>query len=167
MGLIDFVKEAGQKLGLGGGEPEEKKKQAEGGAVATVDQDKIDRRRAAALVDLLEKMELEIEDLSVRVDGDVAALSGKARSQAEREKAVLVVGNTAGIARVDDGLTVAEPEPEATYYTVVAGDTLSKIAKEQYGNAMEYNRIFDANRPMLSDPNKIYPGQVLRIPSKE
>ena len=57
------------------------------------------------------------------------------------------------------------PEPEATYYTVVSGDTLSKIAKEQYGNAMKYPVIFEANKPMLTDPDKIYPGQVLRIPN--
>ena len=49
-------------------------------------------------------------------------------------------------------------------YTVVKGDTLSAISKRQYGDANKYMRIFEANKPMLSDPNKIYPGQVLRIP---
>ncbi len=55
-------------------------------------------------------------------------------------------------------------EPEAKYYTVVKGDTLSKIAKASYGDAMKYPVIFEANKPMLKDPDKIYPGQVLRIP---
>jgi len=63
-----------------------------------------------------------------------------------------------------DELTVATSAPEARYYTVVKGDTLSKIAKEYYGNANLYNKIFEANRPMLSHPDKIYPGQKLRIP---
>ena len=59
---------------------------------------------------------------------------------------------------------MVEPKPEATLYTVVRGDSLSKIAKAHYGDAMKYPVIFEANRPMLSDPDKIYPGQVLRIP---
>ena len=80
---------------------------------------------------------------------------------------MLAVGNTAGIARVDDRIEVVEvakKEPEATYYTVVKGDSLSKIAKAQYGDPMKYPAIFEANRPMLKDPDLIYPGQVLRIP---
>jgi nucleoid-associated protein YgaU len=84
--------------------------------------------------------------------------------QADREKAVLVVGNTKGIAQVDDQITVETPAPEATYYTVQRGDTLSKIAREHYHDASKYPVIFEANRPMLKDPDKIYPGQKLRIP---
>ena len=64
----------------------------------------------------------------------------------------------------DDQLTVEAPAPEARFYTVVSGDTLSKIALSQYGNAAKYPVIFEANKPMLKDPNKIYPGQNLRIP---
>ena len=74
------------------------------------------------------------------------------------------MGNVAGVAQVDDRIVVEAPEPEATFYTVVGGDTLSKIAKEHYGDAMKYPVIFEANKPMLTDPNKIYVGQVLRIP---
>jgi nucleoid-associated protein YgaU len=59
---------------------------------------------------------------------------------------------------------VAKAEPEATFYTVKRGDTLSGIAKAHYGNAGKYMVIFEANKPMLEDPDKIYPGQVLRIP---
>ncbi len=85
-------------------------------------------------------------------------------SQGDKEKIVLAVGNTAGIGRVDDQFEIENPEPEATFYTVQSGDSLSKIAKQQYGNAMKYPAIFEANEPMLTDPDKIYPGQVLRIP---
>ena len=52
----------------------------------------------------------------------------------------------------------------AQFHTVVSGDSLSKIAKEFYGDAMKYPVIFEANKPMLTHPDKIYPGQVLRIP---
>ena len=77
---------------------------------------------------------------------------------------MLLVGNTRGVSRVDDRILVEKPEPEAQMYTVVSGDSLSKIAKKFYGDAMKYPAIFDANKPMLKDPDKIYPGQVLRIP---
>ena len=64
-------------------------------------------------------------------------------------------------------LTVATPsEPESTYREVKSGDTLSKIAKEAYGDANAYMKIFEANKPMLSNPDKIYPGQMLRIPAQ-
>ena len=52
----------------------------------------------------------------------------------------------------------------AKIYEVVSGDSLSKIAKREYGNANEWRRIFDANQDILKDPDKIYPGQKLKIP---
>ena len=104
---------------------------------------------------------------SVKVAGSTVTVSGKVGSQADRERIVLALGNTEGIAQVDDRLEVEATEPEATFYTVQSGDSLSKIAKEQYGNAMKYPVIFEANKPMLTDPDKIYPGQVLRIPPLE
>lgn len=108
-----------------------------------------------------------IDGLKVSYNGDTdtVVLLGTAASQADREKAVLAAGNVQHVAQVDDQLTVAIQEPESRFYTVKSGDTLSKIAKEMYGNANEYNKIFEANKPLLSDPNKIYPGQVLRIPA--
>lgn len=109
----------------------------------------------------------KIDGLKVSYNGDTdtVVLSGTAASQADREKAVLAAGNVQHVAQVDDQLTVATPEPESRFYTVKSGDTLSKIAKEMYGNANDYNKIFEANQPLLSDPNKIYVGQVLRIPA--
>ena len=75
------------------------------------------------------------------------------------------MGNVQYVAHVVDHIAVSAPEPESRMYTVKSGDTLSKIAKEMYGDANQYNKIFEANKPLLSDPNKIYPGQVLRIPN--
>ena len=92
----------------------------------------------------------------------MARVSGMAYDQATKEKVVLVIGNTGGIATVDDQMTVEHVQPEAQFHTVVSGDTLGKIAKNYYGNAMAYPTIFEANKPMLTDPDKIYPGQVLR-----
>ncbi len=165
MGLFDFVKNAGEKLGFGKDEPARAPAAAPAKAPTPEDIKKAsDRRRAMGLVKHIAGLGFEVEEFSVRVDGDLATLGGTAKSQSDREKIVLAVGNVDGIARVDDQMEVAEAEPEATFYTVKPGDSLSKIAKQHYGNAMKYPVIFEANKPMLSDPDKIYPGQVLRIP---
>jgi nucleoid-associated protein YgaU len=108
---------------------------------------------------------LPVSDLKIAFTDGVATIHGKAKDQATRERVVLAVGNTEGVSRVDDQMTVGLPEPEATLYTVKPGDSLSKIAKASYGDAMKYPVIFEANKPMLTDPNLIYPGQVLRIPA--
>lgn len=163
MGLFDFVKEAGEKL-FGGKQDKPAASAPPAGLSPEAERKAADRRKAAALVGFIEKMGFKVDDLSVRVDGETATVSGKVASQELREKVVLAVGNVASISRVDDQLTVEKAEPEATFYTVVRGDTLSKIAKAHYGNAMKYPVIFEANRPLLQDPDKIYPGQVLRIP---
>lgn len=107
-----------------------------------------------------------IDGLSVKYNGDTDTVEiiGKAANQAEREKAILAAGNVQYVATVVDNIDVVASEPESTMYTVKSGDTLSKIAKDVYGNANDYMKIFEANRPLLSDPNKIYVGQVLRIP---
>lgn len=109
----------------------------------------------------------KIDNLSVNYDGntDKVTINGSAANQAEREKAILAAGNVQYVAQVEDHITVATQEPESRMYTVKSGDTLSKISKEVYGDPNQYNKIFEANKPLLSDPNKIYPGQVLRIPA--
>ena len=109
---------------------------------------------------------LKVDTLAVGFDGatGTVTVSGQAPDQATKEKVLLCCGNVQHVVAVDDQLTVAKAEPEAQYYTVVKGDTLSKVAKEFYGNANKYPVIFEANRPMLSHPDKIYPGQVLRVP---
>ncbi len=150
MGLFDFVKDAGAKL-FGIGETREEK----------AAQEKV---KADALASQVKTFGLAVENLRIEVKEDVATVFGTVSSQADKEKVILLVGNVNGIARVDDRLEVVTPEPPAVFYTVVRGDTLSKIAKQHYGNAMKYPVIFEANKPMLKDPDKIYPGQVLRIP---
>jgi len=94
-------------------------------------------------------------------------LEGLVAEQVNAEKIAIAVGNVEGVASVNNGLEVETPKEEAQYHTVVSGDSLSKIAKAFYGNAMKYPVIFEANKPMISNPDKIYPGQVLRIPALE
>ena len=144
MGLIDFIANAGQAL-LGSSEPSPEEK-------------------SQKLEEEIQKLGLEAQGVKVVVEGDTAVITGVAKSQSEKEKIILAVGNTEGVAKVDDRMEVETPEPEAVYYTVVKGDTLSGIAKTQYGAASKYMVIFEANKPMLKDPDLIYPGQVLRIP---
>ncbi len=162
MGLFSFIKNAGAKVfGIGKTTEEEA---AEARAAANAAELRVEEAAARNLEETINDLQLQVEGLSVFVDDDMARISGMAYDQATREKVVLVVGNTAGIATVDDQMTVEHIEPEAQFHTVVSGDTLGKIAKNYYGNAMKYPVIFEANKPMLTDPDKIYPGQVLRIP---
>ncbi|MEM8827294.1 MAG: peptidoglycan-binding protein LysM [Pseudomonadota bacterium] len=110
------------------------------------------------------------DDIKVHVDGNKVKMSGKVKDQATKEKLMVLAGNTKHIDKVDDDDLAAEGGPSATpasrFHTVESGDTLSKIAREYYGDAGKYPKIFEANKPMLDDPDKIYPGQVLRIPDE-
>lgn len=151
MGIFSFIKDAGANIfGIGKTTAEEAKDEA---AV-----------KASRLMNAVTELGFEVSDLNIGVNGETAFIFGEAADQATREKVILVVGNTEGIAKVDDKMTTAVQEPEAQFHTVVSGDSLSKIAKVVYGNAMKYPVIFEANKPMLTHPDKIYPGQVLRIP---
>ena len=136
-----------------------------------------EQTNAAELAEMLRDLGITIEAGQITVKGDEVTISGRASDQAEREKAVLVLGNTKGIAKVNDQITVAAPaapaaaaapapQPPSKFYEVKSGDTLSKIAKQFYGDASRYSAIFEANRPMLKDPDEIYPGQTLRIPAQ-
>ena len=105
------------------------------------------------------------EDGLFRVEGDKVTLTGTVASQEEKEKIILAAGNIAGVASVDDQITVTGPVVAAARFVVVKkGDTLSAISLAVYGKASRYNDIFEANKPLLSHPDKIYPGQTLRIP---
>ncbi|MDP5140526.1 MAG: peptidoglycan-binding protein LysM, partial [Spirosomaceae bacterium] len=108
---------------------------------------------------------LPFKKLVVKVQADTVTLEGEVAQQIDAEKIALAVGNVEGVAMVDNNLTVAEPTPEAQFHTVESGEFLSKIAKKYYGDANKYPVIFEANKPMLTHPDKIYPGQVLRIPA--
>lgn len=119
---------------------------------------------ADGIKDRIQGHKTEVKDLDVKEEAGKVVLKGTAKTQAEAEKAIIAAGNTPGVGEVESHLDVEEKAPEATFYTVKSGDTLSKIAKEHYGDAMKYPTIFEANRPMLEDPDKIYPGQTLRIP---
>ena len=110
-------------------------------------------------------LNLPVTDLKIAFDDGVATVTGKAKDTTTKEKVVLAIGNTEGVSRVNDQMTVGLPEPEAKLYTVKKGDSLSKIAKDFYGDAMKYPVIFEANKPMLKEADLIYPGQVLRIPA--
>ena len=119
---------------------------------------------AAEITKDIEQHGLKVQDLKVTVDKEAVTVEGKAADQATSEKVALCCGEAKGIKAVNNKLTVAAAGAESKFYDVKSGDTLSKIAKECYGDANKYQFIFDANKPMLTSPDKIYPGQKLRIP---
>lgn len=165
MGIFSFIKEAGAKVfGLG-------KSKAEDAAEGTEQNKRLKReeneKAARKLEERIRELKLEVEDLRINIEEDMAVVSGLALDQPTREKIVLVVGNTEGISQVDDRMDVENCEPEAVFHTVETGDSLEKISEAHYHDASKYMIIFEANKPMLKDPKKIYPGQVLRIPPLE
>ncbi len=169
MGLFSFIKDAGAKI-FGKKKPEAPAVENTVESAPMLTQEELDSQKADELIALIQNLGLEIHSLYVAVEGDLVTIAGSAATQSEKEKAILAVGNVSGVAQVDDQIRVdspePEPEPEAIFHTVVSGDSLSKIAGKYYGDVMKYPVIFEANKPMLTDPDKIYPGQVLRIPSQ-
>jgi nucleoid-associated protein YgaU len=166
MGMFSFIKEAGEKLfGIGKAKAAEAAPAAASGP--TPEQvAEMNRTAGQAIARYIDTMNLKVDGLAVQYDGatETVTVSGIAPDQQTREKVVLCCGNVANVTRVNDLMTVATPEPESQMYTVVKGDNLSKISKQFYGTPNKYVLIFEANKPMLSHPDKIYPGQVLRIP---
>ena len=173
MGMFDFMKDAGDD---------------DVAAKVEVSSDRVNELRQQNITRSLAQLDIDGEQVDVSVNGEVVVLTGTAPSQEAMEKMVLCAGNQHGIGQVDCRVEVPAPVPGAaspdpvaaaaapasaaapesagasTFYTVQSGDTLGKIAAAHYGNAGKYTVIFEANQPMLSDPDKIYPGQSLRIP---
>lgn len=160
MGLFSFIKEAGEKL-FGG-------KEARAATTAAPTADDLNQQAAKAIETYIASQKLGATNVSVKFDGSQGkvTVNGTAPTQAAKEKVTLCCGNVASVTQVDNLMEVTQPEPEAQYHDVVRGDTLSAIAKKFYGDANKYPQIFEANKPMLSHPDKIYPGQKLRIPAQ-
>jgi nucleoid-associated protein YgaU len=150
MGLISFIKNAGTKIF----KPEEKREE----------------EKAELIAEHIKKFGFDVSKVKVAVDDEKVILTGQVDTRANKNKIIVTAGNVDGISAVEDHLLVmtpepvAPPEPEKQFYTVKKGDYLSKIAKQVYGDARKYPVIFEANKPMLKDPDLIYPGQVLVIP---
>ncbi|GIV60059.1 MAG: peptidoglycan-binding protein LysM [Rhodothermaceae bacterium] len=137
MGIFEFIKNIGKAVGIGN-EAEEIQSEIQ------------------------QKLAGQVEELTVTYAEGTVILTGTVADQAAREKAVLLAGNVQGVEKVDDRLTIRAPEP--VFYTIQKGDTLSKIAREHYGDASKWKALFEANREVIEDPDLIYPGQRIRIP---
>lgn len=149
MGLISFLRDKGRKL-FGKKEEEQTKE--------------VQKTKSQVLREEIQRLGLNVSDLQLELCEQVV-VTGNADTTATAERVTLALGNVEGVGSVDNQLNVLNPEPEARYYTVESGDSLSKISKAMYGDPMQYNKIFEANKPMLKDPDEIYPGQKLRIPA--
>lgn len=169
MGIMSFIKEAGEKL-FGHKEAEAAAVQAQSApdnSAALAASAAANQKAADAITKYITAQNLSADGLDVSFDGatSTVTVAGQAPDQATKEKILLCCGNVTGVAGVNDLMTVAAPADESRWHTVVRGDTLSAISKSFYGNANQYMKIFEANKPMLSHPDKIYPGQLLRIPA--
>jgi nucleoid-associated protein YgaU len=216
MGLFDFARNAGHKLGIGKGSASTQAKEAaEKAAIAAkehavavaaakasaakakaitdaaqkaaadkaaaeaavkaatakkafdaaVAEAKAESTKSAELENYVTKLGLGVKNLDINFNDGCAYVHGDCATEADREKVILAVGNVSEVGRVFDTVNVVAPAEQSVMHVVVSGDTLSKIAKKAYGDASKYPVIFEANKPMLKDPDEIFPGQVLRIPA--
>ena len=149
MGLFSFIKNAGRQVF---------KKKEEAPQLSE------EQAKIQALGNAVASLGIPVRGLQIDLAEQVI-VEGTTDTNADREKIILALGNVEGVGAVADNITVLHPEPESSFHEVQSGDSLSKIAKEVYGDPMKYNIIFEANQPMLSHPDKIYPGQILRIPA--
>ncbi|PJG82911.1 peptidoglycan-binding protein LysM [Caviibacterium pharyngocola] len=144
MGLFDFVGDIGKKIFS-------KKEEA-----------------SAAVTNHIAEDNPGVENVSVKVEDGVATLEGNAVSAEALEKAVLMAGNIIGINSVNvDKVSVANGETLAgddEFYVIQKGDTLWKIAEKTYGNGAKYTAIVNANKEVIKDADKIFPGQKIRLP---
>ncbi|HSV35398.1 MAG TPA: peptidoglycan-binding protein LysM [Ramlibacter sp.] len=167
MSLLSFIKDAGEKLFRKPETQPSGTSAAPSPDAAKEGVEVLNVKAGEAIQAYVEQQNLGIRSLDVKFDGATgkATISGEAPSQEAAEKAVLCCGNVAHVASVENLLQVPQQAQAAQFHDVVKGDTLSAISKKYYGDANKYNAIFEANRPMLSHPDKIYPGQKLRIPA--
>ncbi len=141
MGLLSFAKDIGKKLFNREAEASEK------------------------ITAYIEEDNPGVSNLQVDVKDGVVTLAGEAESAEALEKAMLMAGNVAGVSEVrSDSVAAPAATEKVEYYEIVSGDTLSAIAQKYYGKASAYPRIFEANREVIKDPDKIYVGQKIRIP---
>jgi nucleoid-associated protein YgaU len=170
MGISTFVREAGERIVSNAKAAFQLSPGREAPDAAPPPSQKpasiVDKSAGEAIADYIRTLKLDIENLQVTFDAPSGTVhvAGVAKDQATKEKVILSCGNIAGVEKVDESITVREASEPAQYHTVAKGDSLSAIAKEYYGDANKYQAIFEANKPMLQDPDKIYPGQSLRIP---
>lgn len=176
MGLRSFMKDAGEKIlanakaaaSFNPGRKADSPTQTKPTSAASTPAPRNDVDEAGAAIEkYIQVQGLQVENLDVRFDAKTSTVhvSGTAKDQATKEKVILCCGNVQGVEHVDDDLQVKEQAAPAQFHTVVSGDTLSAIAKKFFGDANKYPIIFEANKPMLKSPDKIYPGQTLRIPT--
>ncbi|GAC1426400.1 MAG: peptidoglycan-binding protein LysM [Burkholderiaceae bacterium] len=170
MTLLSFIKDAGEKLFHSGAQTASAPAEVAASATAPApapDLAALNQTAADAIMKYIGSQNLPTDGLDLQYDGGTATVtvSGAVPDQATHEKIVLCCGNVHSVEYVDDRITVDTPADEARYYTVKSGDTLSKISREMYGDANQYNTIFEANRPMLISADRIYPGQMLRVPA--
>lgn len=159
MGLFSFLKKAGAKVLT-----KKAAKTVSSPEIKKLEEELFKKQKLILLKGVIDSMGIKVKNLELDLKKDKVTVYGSVKKQADRERVILALGNVGGISKVDDRLSVSKPEPEAKFYTVKKGDTLSKIAKRFYGDPMKYKDLFKANQPPLKDANKIYPGQQLRIP---
>ena len=164
--MFDFISKAGAKLGIDSFEKREAAKKLDSEVERLKVEQALRDQMSAELTEKVVALGLDVEAPTVRVRANgVAYVAGTAKSQADKEKLIIFVGNHEGISQVnDDALTVVVPEPPGVMHRVRKGDTLSLIAKQYYGIIMAYPEIAAANQQLIKNVDMLDVDWVIRVP---
>lgn len=161
MGLFEFLKNAGSKVLT-----KKAAKEVKSPEIIAMEEELFRKQKLFLLQNVVDNTGIKVKNLELDLNDDTVTIYGQVKKQADKERLILAMGNVGGIAKVDDRISVDKEEEAAEFYIVKKGDSLSKIAKRVYGDPMKYKKLFEANQPLLKDPNKIFPGQQIRLPKK-
>jgi len=159
MGLFSWLKKTGAKASTTAGETVDRAKDTANDAYES----KLADQKKVMLTGLVNSLGVDIQNFDLEYNDSRVTVYGQVTSDGDKSMVVSALESADGINFVDNRISVTAPASKT--YTVKSGDSLSKIAKEFYGDPMKYKEIFAANTDVLEDPNKIFPGQELKIPT--
>jgi len=163
MGLFSWLKKTGAKASTTAGEAVNNGVDNTNEAAEAAYENRLNGQKKIMLTGIVDSLNLNVQDFDLDYNSGVVKVYGQVSSDTDKNMILTALKSADGISSVDNRISVVAPAVQT--YVVKAGDSLSKIAKAHYGDPMKYKEIFAANTDLLDDPNKIFPGQELKLPN--
>ena len=163
MGLFSWLKKTGAKASTTAVDASNAGASNVNDAAEAAYEKRLGDQKKIMLAGLVDGLNVDIQNLDLEYNNGLVKVYGQVKSDADKNMVLTALKSADGISNVDNRISVVAPAVQT--YTVKKGDSLSKIAKAHYGDPMKYKEIFAANNDILDDPNKIFPGQELKIPN--